>query len=69
MEHYSIRILLIDITFLDPLFCFYFKDKDLHGINDDTMEELSRMISANAIDIAHSLVKICLSQICRNIYQ
>ena len=70
MEHYSIRKLLIDITFLDPFsFFFCFKDKDLHGIDDDTMEEPSSMTSANAIAIAHSLVETCLSPICRNLHR
>ena len=61
MEHFSIRKLLIDITFLDPFLFFCRKDGDLHEINDDPMEELSRIFYANAIAIAHSLVKTCLS--------
>ena len=48
--------------------CFCFKDEKLRENGDETIEGPSRMISANAIAIAHSLVKTCLSQICKNTF-
>lgn len=69
MEHFSIRKLLVNITFLNSAFFpFFSKEEDHHEIDDDAMEEPSKMISAKAIAIAHTLVKTCLSQICENIH-
>ena len=68
MERFSIRKLLVNITFHNSAFFPFFPKEEQHEIDDDAMEEPSKMISAKAIAIAHSLVTTCLSQICKNIH-